>query len=201
MQCGATPSGTEVPRCTVDPGLQARMAAYTPANAAVAPRTADIKWRFFWPLLSRERRAAGAAPDVERVMPQGFSRWRETLDGWGGGLLDTVETVATLLAVAYGLEADAFSRLLTRGHHLLAPTGAHDACVPLLCCWQGTFVLQTLSVFRFGVLQGPLQSARKCGMLGYHGNGCRTAVQCASSQQHREPQCMSSSALCKPAAI
>ena len=128
VQTGATPSGTEVPRCLGDADLQRRMRSYSAANAAVTPRAADVKWRYFWPLRSRGARERGAPASLEHVVPRGMPRWRETLDAWGGSLVDTVETVAQLLAVGYGLRDDTFTRLLEPGHHLLAPTGARRTC-------------------------------------------------------------------------
>ena len=124
MQTGATPSGTEVPRCLGDVDLQRRMRSYSDANAAVTPERADVKWRYFWPLHSRAARARGDPPYLEQVVPRGMPAWRGTLDAWGGSLVDTVETIALLLAVGYGLREDAFTELLEAGHHLLAPTGA-----------------------------------------------------------------------------
>ena len=123
VQCGVTPNNTEVPRCMGDQRLQQRMSTYTRRNQATQPSAADLKWRFFWPLLTRAARQAGQVPDLERVVPAGMPGWADTLEGWGCSLLDTVETVSELLALAYGLPRDAFQRLLRDGRHLLAPTG------------------------------------------------------------------------------
>lgn len=46
------------------------------------------------------------------------------MDSWGSKLLQAVQAVATMAAVGFGLEADAFTQLMQQGPHLLAPTGS-----------------------------------------------------------------------------
>eukprot|EP00951_Prasinocladus_malaysianus_P020467 scaffold167514_cov33-Prasinocladus_malaysianus.AAC.1 len=46
------------------------------------------------------------------------------MDSWGNKMLDTVETVAEMAAVGFGLPKDAFVRMMHRGPHILAPTGS-----------------------------------------------------------------------------
>jgi hypothetical protein len=130
VQCGATPSGTEVPRCIGDADLQRHMRAYSAANRAMVPLSADVKWRYFWPVLSHAARDEGRVPELERVVPEGMPGWADVLEKWGCSLLDTVETVSELLALGYGLPEGTFTRLLRNGRHLLAPTGALRRVAP-----------------------------------------------------------------------
>jgi len=46
------------------------------------------------------------------------------MDSWGSKLLAAVTAVAQMAALGFGLPADAFSRLMQGGPHLLAPTGS-----------------------------------------------------------------------------
>lgn len=46
------------------------------------------------------------------------------MDSWGSKLLEAVHTVSTMAALGFGLEADAFTKLMHQGPHLLAPTGS-----------------------------------------------------------------------------
>lgn len=99
--------------------MQQRMASYTPGNTAHKPTGADVKWRYFWRLRSKD---SDAGPP-QQVVPANFPAWAKVMDGWGHSLLRTAETVSTLLAVAYDLPEDTFTRRMTNGDHLLAPTG------------------------------------------------------------------------------
>lgn len=112
-----------MPRAISDPALQQRMDAYAEEHRATPPQSADVKWRFFWPLRLRSHSQAGSL-DADRVVPAGLPQWACTMDGWGQSMLDTVETVSELLALGYGLPPSTFSALLADGKHLLAPTGA-----------------------------------------------------------------------------
>jgi hypothetical protein len=55
---------------------------------------------------------------------QGLPQWSTTMDSWGSSLLSAVSTVSTMAALGFGLPPDAFSKLLSGGPHLLAPTGS-----------------------------------------------------------------------------
>lgn len=57
-------------------------------------------------------------------MPAAFPGWAGVMDRWGGALLGTVETVASMAARGWGLAPDAFTERMRAGPHLLAPTGA-----------------------------------------------------------------------------
>ena len=46
------------------------------------------------------------------------------LNSWGDKLLGAVTLAAEMVACGFGLEADAFTRRMQLGPHLLAPTGA-----------------------------------------------------------------------------
>ena len=56
-------------------------------------------------------------------MPAAFPEWRAVLDGWGALMVGAVTLAAQMAARGFGLPADAFTRRMARGPHLLAPTG------------------------------------------------------------------------------
>lgn len=71
--------------------------------------------------LPKETTNPAAAP----CCVQGLPNWSSTMDSWGGQLLAAVTAVAQMAALGFGLpSADAFSRLMKGGPHLLAPTGS-----------------------------------------------------------------------------
>jgi hypothetical protein len=59
--------------------------------------------------------------------------WPRVMDSWGQKMLGTVAVVAEVVARGFGLQADAFTRRMQYGPHLLAPTGMSQ----LVC----TFIL------------------------------------------------------------
>ncbi|KAG2443195.1 hypothetical protein HYH02_009272 [Chlamydomonas schloesseri] len=124
-QVGATPPGTEVPRCVVDPALQEQLRRlHATANQATVPTGADAKWRFMWRVGPRP--AATAFPELNAVpvVPKAFPEWCGLMDGWGAALLGAATAVAGLAAVGLGLEPSALQEVMAGGPHLLAPTGS-----------------------------------------------------------------------------
>lgn len=99
--------------------MQHRMASYTSGNTAQQPTGADVKWRYFWRLRSRDSEAG----PPQQVVPANFPAWAKVMDSWGNSLLRTAETVSKLLAVAYDMPEDTFTGRMINGDHLLAPTG------------------------------------------------------------------------------
>ena len=101
------------------------MDTYEPEHKATVPRGSDPKWRYFWKLKwpSEGELAVPSTDSVEQVVPEGFPTFKDTMETWGKSMLQTVETVATLLAIGYGLQQDTFTDMLLDGRHLLAPTG------------------------------------------------------------------------------
>ncbi|MDO8625928.1 MAG: hypothetical protein Q7K39_00515 [Candidatus Magasanikbacteria bacterium] len=61
------------------------------------------------------------APDV---VPAGFEgRWERNMDRWGAQMLASVETIAEMLALAYNLPPNTFTKHFRYAPHLLAPNG------------------------------------------------------------------------------
>lgn len=58
------------------------------------------------------------------VVPKAIPNWLDIMDTWGNKLLGTAFTIAEMAAVGFGLEKDAFTKRMTNGPHLLAPTGS-----------------------------------------------------------------------------
>jgi len=61
------------------------------------------------------------------VIPEAFPQWEEVMNTWGSKMLEAVHTVAEILAVGFGLEADTFTQRMKYAPHLLAPTGTNMA--------------------------------------------------------------------------
>lgn len=127
-QVGATPEGIEEPACLRSPRKQQEAAALAhvpPSDQPHWPTGADPKWRFFWRLGDRPAETAYPELNAPPVIPPAFAdRWASVLDGWGGKLLDTLETVARAAGVGLGLDSSSLASLLHHGPHLLAPTGS-----------------------------------------------------------------------------
>ena len=123
-QVGATPSHVEIPICKADEECRARIAAMPKRHRPTALAGPDPKWRFFWRI--GERPTSGGFEDLnaEPVVPAAFPQWEETMNNWGGLMLDAVTACAEMAAVGFRLPQDSFSKRMTLGPHLLAPTGS-----------------------------------------------------------------------------
>ena len=85
---------------------------------------ADPKWRYFWRIGDRPAKSEFAELNAPQVIPETFKDvWSKTMDMWGSKLLNAVTTAAEALAIGYGLKKTAFTDLMNKGPHLLAPTG------------------------------------------------------------------------------
>ncbi len=102
---------------------------------------------------------------------QAFPEWAETLDTFGGRLLDVARTVTACVAQGLGLEPRRMARVVEGGPHLLAPTGSdlskHGAlgtvlagCAPLGC---SSSVLCTLGTVLAGCAPRPSVGVRAAG--------------------------------------
>lgn len=121
---GATPGGTEVPRCVVDEALRQQIRAQPEQHRAVMPTGPDAKWRFFWRIGARPAETAYLELNAAPVVPAAFAaQWAQQMDGWGSMLLAAAQTVAEMAAIGFGLARDEFTRRMAHGPHLLAPTG------------------------------------------------------------------------------
>lgn len=124
---GATLENTERPKCGTDEGCQAVIRALDPAERPTSTISkADAKCRFFWRMgaVPPETRFPGL--NMQNVVPEAFKdRWEPLMDGWGGQLLGSVDTVARMLAVGLGIDESTFSQAAEYGSHLLAPTASN----------------------------------------------------------------------------
>eukprot|EP00026_Physarum_polycephalum_P009311 Phypoly_transcript_09430.p1 GENE.Phypoly_transcript_09430~~Phypoly_transcript_09430.p1 ORF type:complete len:350 (+),score=80.57 Phypoly_transcript_09430:101-1150(+) len=117
---GATPEFTEIPRdhTAVIEKLKGKNAAHKPVGA-------DPKWRFFWRIGERPEKTQFAEQNAAPVIPEHFSaEWASVLNKWGDLMLNSVSTVARMIAVGIGLPVDTLTDLMHQGPHLLAPTGS-----------------------------------------------------------------------------
>lgn len=123
-QVGTTPSRVELPRDHC-----ARMRAFVDADKplSLCPPEKDPKWRFFWRVGAPPASSAFPQLNAAPVVPAAFPGWAASMDAWGAVLLGAARSVADLAALGFGLERDAFARLMEGGPHLLAPTASDFA--------------------------------------------------------------------------
>lgn len=121
-QVGVTPSGIEKAR---DHCSRASQLEGDDKPATICPPETDPKCRFFWRIGERPEKTEFNQLNAEAVIPKAFEdRWTNTMNKWGGLILETVKTVSEMAAIGYDLETDAFTKLMNYGPHLLAPTGS-----------------------------------------------------------------------------
>jgi len=93
---------------------------YTTENKAETPSPPphDAKWRYFWNI-------GDVMEDIaQNKVPKDFPEFKDTMEGWGKHMINGCLTVAEMAAIGMGLERTAFSNLMQRGPHKLAPTGS-----------------------------------------------------------------------------
>ncbi|KAK4523490.1 hypothetical protein GAYE_PCTG60G1386 [Galdieria yellowstonensis] len=117
-QVGVTPEFTEEPRDN-----SAYAEKLSTKNKPTPFQGKDCKWRFQWRMGPRPECSKYPELEAEPVIPQGFPEWPTIMNTWGEKLLATGFAIAEMLAFGLDLPRDAFVRLLSRGSHLLAPTG------------------------------------------------------------------------------
>ena len=71
-QVGATPEGTETPKCTVDPNSIAAIASQPAEHRARVPEGADPKWRYMWRIGERPAHTQYTELNAEPVVPAGL---------------------------------------------------------------------------------------------------------------------------------
>ncbi|EPS69800.1 hypothetical protein M569_04962, partial [Genlisea aurea] len=121
---GVTPEGVEVPRSLVDEEIKEKLKALSKENQPAIPTGADPKWRYMWRVGPRPLNTRFKELNSEPVIPEGFNEWKDTMDSWGYKMIAAIEAVAEMAAVGFGLQKDAFTSLMEKGPHLLAPTGS-----------------------------------------------------------------------------
>lgn len=122
-QVGVTPNGIERPRD--NSAIADKLLPSEQPKSDPAARTRDPKWRFFW--RSGERPTDTDFPELNaaQVIPTAFeSEWAATMDGWGNKLVNSLFTVADMLALGLDLEPGCLREKMAMGPHLLAPTGS-----------------------------------------------------------------------------
>jgi len=87
--------------------------------------------RFFWRLGDIPERTEFPALNAAPVIPDGYPRWKETMDNFGDYMLEAALVVAQLLAIGLQLPSDAFTKLMHQAPHLLAPTGSDMGASPV----------------------------------------------------------------------
>ncbi|KAM6563138.1 hypothetical protein CsatB_023136 [Cannabis sativa] len=123
-QVGVTPEGVEVPRSLVDEEMQEKLRAMPEEYRPSSPKGPDCKWRYMWRVGPRPLQTKFKELNAEPVIPEGFPKWKDTMDSWGYKMISAIEVVAEMAAIGFGLPKDAFTSLMKQGPHLLAPTGS-----------------------------------------------------------------------------
>lgn len=84
----------------------------------------DPKWRFFWRMGPAPKKTNFPLLNMNAVIPSEIPEWSEVMDAWGNKMLDTLQTVSEMAALGFDLPIDTFTKRLSYGPHLLAPTGS-----------------------------------------------------------------------------
>ncbi|XP_047319451.1 uncharacterized protein LOC124922786 [Impatiens glandulifera] len=124
-QVGATPEGVEVPRSLVDEQMQEKLKLLPKESQAGVLKGPDPKWRYMWRVGPRPVHTRFQELNAEPVIPEGFPEWEETMNSWGHKMISSIEAVAEMAAIGFGLPKDAFTSLMNKGPHLLSPTGSN----------------------------------------------------------------------------
>ncbi|CAK4618431.1 hypothetical protein LEN26_001382 [Aphanomyces euteiches] len=121
-QVGVTPEQQEKAR-----NHCARAETLSEGNRPVTlcPPELDKKSRFFWRMGPRPEKTQFTELNAEPVIPAAFPEWEEVMNMWGNKMLDAIHEIVQMAAIGLGLEKDAFSKRMTFGPHLLAPTGSN----------------------------------------------------------------------------
>ena len=132
-QVGVTLENMEKPRCAAHGPCLDVIARLDPSERPldISGHQPDPKARFLWkvgtPLGEGETEfpsfnANNVVPDIaERQIGQ---RWALTMNTWGEGMRNAVNTLSEMLAIGLDLPQNMFSAAGDRGAHLLAPTAS-----------------------------------------------------------------------------
>lgn len=123
-QVGATPENTERPRILRDSSIAQKAKSLPPDQRPTIPSGPDCKWRFFWRVGERPTHTRFPELNAEPVIPEKFAdRWSSIMTSFGDKMLNTVKTVAEMLAIGLEIDKTSFTQRMRLGAHLLAPTG------------------------------------------------------------------------------
>jgi isopenicillin N synthase-like dioxygenase len=121
-QVGMTPERTEKAR---DHCEKVAKMSDDEKPVTLCPPDLDNKLRFFWRIGERPPKTEFKQLNAEPVVPKAFPNWTNVMNTWGGLMMQSVNTVAEMAAVGFGMPADTFTKLMKYGPHLLAPTGSN----------------------------------------------------------------------------
>ncbi|CAM8964844.1 unnamed protein product [Rhodiola kirilowii] len=124
-QAGVLPEGVEVPRILVDSAMQEDLEMMSHESKPTLPKGPDHKCRYMWRIGTRPSATRFEELNSDPVIPEGFNEWKEIMDTWGYKMISTIEVVAEMAAIGFGLPKDAFTSLMRQGPHKLAPTGSN----------------------------------------------------------------------------
>ena len=93
-QVGATPEGTEKPRCLRDQSILDQASKLPIEDRPAIPQAADVKWRFFWRVGERPTHTRFKELNAKPVVPAAFPEWDDVMNSWGSKMLGAVNTVS-----------------------------------------------------------------------------------------------------------
>lgn len=119
-EMGWTPSGTERPRPREAEKIKLKAENYpTPFTGA------DPKERFMFRIGPRPETTKYPEFSAPDVVPAAFPEWRSLIETWGDQAVKAMFLVSRAAAIGFGLEEDAFTRLLHLGAHMFSSTGSN----------------------------------------------------------------------------
>jgi len=119
-QVGATPDGVEQAR---DHCAAVKELPESERPLTLCPPEADPKWRFFWRMGEQPPKTEFAQLNAAPVIPENFPGWADVMNKWGGLMLQTIFSLAEMVAIGFDMAPNTFTSLMKYGPHLLAPTG------------------------------------------------------------------------------
>jgi isopenicillin N synthase-like dioxygenase len=117
---GTTPEFVEIPR-----DHSQTISNLKPENAAHVPKGADPKWRYFWRVGEIPKNSKFPGLNYPPLIPDNFPEWGEVMNNWAKLMLESIQTVAEMLAIGLELPSDCFLKRMQNGPHSLAPTGSN----------------------------------------------------------------------------
>ena len=62
--------------------------------------------------------------NAKSVEPDAFPQWKDSMNSWGGHMLDAVHILSEMVAIGFKMPRETFRDMTQLGPHLLAPTGS-----------------------------------------------------------------------------
>ena len=125
-QCGTTPELLERAR-----NHSKKIESWTPENKPMSPLdpVKDHKWRFMWNIGDDESKRGTFHMEgteiigTRQVIPPNFPQWEQTMNKFGGNMIDTTYAAAGMISHGLGLKRSLVD-MIKGAPHKLSPTGS-----------------------------------------------------------------------------